>query len=353
MEVLKTTTNLNTITEIKAPVQKPTIKEENNFNIDNNDNIKDDSKITSKNTPNTVKTSLSIINTNEAYQKTINPTTEKKDSSNEDIYYINGILTKSASAEKQTQEVANLLGKPVTLLYNPTEGFAKDVLEAALQVMNIENDKSTVNDTADRFYDTLKSGKELKIVAHSQGAAITAQALAKVEKKLLFENEDPSKVSELLKKVTVTTIGGASSKEDYPKGVSFFEIKHKDDIVPKFANKTGVERPENLLYKIKETKDKNQEKLLWSEYEERSNQRALGKVKVALSSSVACSVSVVCEYFSLKTGLNKSPNISLDNNNLKILDVINKNHDALPNTEFKTGYLVNKEDRDLISKNIG
>jgi hypothetical protein len=319
-------------------------------------NISDQNKIGTKNSKSSVNTSLDIVDNKEItsfYKKTINPSKsiDDKKTNNESVFYINGILTKSSSAEKQTKEIAELTGKPITLLYNPTEGFVNDVIESAFQVMNINTKKSTVNDTAEVFYQTLKSGKELKVVAHSQGAAITAQALTNVEKRLIHENNSSSEVKDILKKVTVVTIGGAASKSDFPSSIKYTERKNKDDIVPKLAESTGTKRPEDLLYKIKDTKDSEVEQILWSSYEKKANDRSLGKICVAIKGATVSSISVACEYISLKTGINKT-STSCSTSDIKLIDVINKNHDALPNTSFNTGYLVNNNDRKIIADSL-
>lgn len=338
-------------------LNKPS-NESNIISNTTNHKLSDQSKIQTKTSNSSVVTNVELLDhdksSNNFYSKTMNPVklNPSFDSKKEDLFYVNGILTKSDSAEKQAKETANLVGKPVTLLYNPTEGFLNDVVESALQVMNIDNKKSTVNDTSEKFYQTLKGGKELKVVAHSQGAAITAQALTKVEKRLLSENS-PTEVKNMLKKVTVVTMGGAASKADFPSNVNLIERKHSGDIVPKLAENPGGKRPEDLLYKIKETKDKEVESILWDAYEKKADDRALGKLGIALKGAVSCSVSVACEYVGLKTGLispdkTKSKSVS----DMKIIDVINKNHDALPNTDFNTGYLVNNNDRKVIADNL-
>lgn len=353
VSVIETNKDLQVTKQQNNNPQLNYINNENKSNY----NISDQAKINTKNSTASVKTNVDIVddNKNSFYSKTLNPAKLNKgfDSSKESLFYVNGILTKGDSAEKQTQEISNLVGKPVTLLYNPTEGFVNDVVESALQVMNIKNDKSTVNATSEKFYQTLKSGKELKVVAHSQGAAISAQALTNVEKRLLMETRNPSEVKEMMKKVTVVTMGGAASKADFPSNVNLIERKHKGDIVPKLAENPNVKRPEDLLYKIIDTKDKEVEGILWDAYNKKANDRTFGKLGVALKGAISCSISVACEYVGLKTGLiqeqkTKSGSVA----DLKIIDVINKDHDALPNTGFNTGYLVNNVDRKAISENL-
>lgn len=342
--------NIAIKTDITPAIINKNEKKENPVFKDNSSlDIKDKKSINNKDLPQ-AKTSINIVDENpsplKAYQKVLYPTNNIKDknSNNDDVYYINGMITKPKAAEKGATAVANLVNKPVTLLYNPTEGPIRDLIEAALQVAHIPMELKTVNSTVERFSETLKNGKELKVIGHSQGAAIAASALTKIEKELISQGKSKSEVDKIMSKVTVVTIGGASSKEDFPSAIKLVERKSAGDLVPKVAGKTGVERPEDLLYTINETKDDVKKQGLLKRYTQKLNDRVFGKIGTALTGAVAGAVSLITEYNSIKSGVSAAPSKNakeIAKSDLKISDIVNKYHST---TEYDTGYLNNPQD---------
>lgn len=314
-------------------------------------NFKDLGKIDTKKPSSEVKPNINILEKPAVEEKVIYPTQKstinKKNESSQDVYYINGILTGKNSAEKSAEKVADLVNKPVNLIYNPSEGFLNDVVEAAVEVMDIHAPQQVVDKTAERFHDTLKSGKELKIVAHSQGAAITAQALTKIEERFFREGCTKEEVKNLMKKVTVVTMGGASSKEDYSPYVKLVERKNENDLVPKLASKTGLKRTEDSLAQIFESKDESQKSKLWDKYIQKSDERTLGKIGVAFCGLTSGSLPILSEYFSLKSQTIADPltgKASCSSTaDMSLVDVINKYH---------SNYLANSEDCKAIAEAI-
>ncbi|MEK7431620.1 MAG: hypothetical protein AABZ74_00690 [Cyanobacteriota bacterium] len=300
---------------------------------DNTLNIKDLGKIEAKTANSSNKTSINILD-KDISKETIYPTKKadltQKNNSPQDVYYVNGILTGKKSAEKAATTVADLVNKPVNLIYNPSEGFINDVVEASLQVMNIHAPQKIVDKTSECFYDTLKSGKELKVVAHSQGAAITAQALTKIETRFFREGCSKEEVKNFMKKVTVVTMGGASCKEDYSPNVKFVEIKNEKDLVPKLASKTGIKRTEDSLGEVFEKRTKQNEDKLWSEYLQKSDQRTLGKISVAVCGLTEGAMPILSEYISIKSNSfiqeQNGKTACADTSKVSIVDVINKYH---------------------------
>lgn len=346
-----TTTNVNF-----APVQKSSsIKPEKIIkeSVNNLSAPTDQDDTCSKTSANAVKKSLEFISEHDslppnAYEKVIAPANCKlTPNKHEEVFYINGIMTKPASAEKAAGEVANLINKPVKLLYNPTEGFASDAFKATLEVLDIPNSNSIVNNTSKRFCETLKDGKDLKIVAHSRGAAVAAQALSHLEKDLINQGCSKDEVNGLMKKVTIVTIGGASSKEDFPEGIKLVERKNEGDLVPKLAANSGVGRPDDILYDVFNAKDATKKEGLLKTYAHKVEERTMGKIKVAIRGAVVGAMSIVGEYADLKAKLFSSPVKTAkgaDLSKVNILDVINKYHAATPNTVYGTGYLNNADD---------
>ena len=192
---------------------------------------------------------------------------------NTDHFYINGIRTSRASAQKDTDAMTMSLreayvvdlrkvGKSVLdpldfregivqqsiqhvdfeLLYNPTDvevkgevsGTLRDVGEA---IRNLSGEETHIaEDTAERFYATLSRGRNLFVAAHSQGGAITADALRRVEARLLKEHSR-AEVSRIFEdRVIVRTMGGFAPETSFPVGITLDAFKNEKDYVPKLGS---------------------------------------------------------------------------------------------------------------------
>jgi hypothetical protein len=191
---------------------------------------------------------------------------------NTDHFYINGIRTPRASAQADADFLTGLLRKEYTkdlkqagfpeahplssdasirqaeiaqvdfeLLYNPSAveggrellGSLQDVEEALRNLGGFETDIAAA--TADRFYATLSQGRHLFVAAHSQGGAITADALRQVEARLLKQHSRAEVKQIFEQKVTVQTMGGFAPDESFPAGVNIESLKNSDDYVPKLG----------------------------------------------------------------------------------------------------------------------
>lgn len=182
-----------------------------------------------------------------------------------DHFFINGIRTSQENAQKDADALTSILqenysedlrrsglventppGSPslgvaqeriektdFELLYNPTSGTLTDVNEAVRNLSGLKT--SAAEDTADRFMETLNKGRNIFVVAHSQGGAITADALRRVERRLL-ETHPPSEVQEIFtKRVNIKTMGSFAPDYAYPTGISVEAYKNDLDFVPKLG----------------------------------------------------------------------------------------------------------------------
>lgn len=91
------------------------------------------------------------------------------------VVYMNGIITPYALALHQSNILARMLGEPVELVHNETEGIRKDLLECSEGREGIIN--QVTQDAIDAIKDKLTYEGDLTIVAHSQGAIVMTTAL--------------------------------------------------------------------------------------------------------------------------------------------------------------------------------
>jgi WXG100 family type VII secretion target len=164
-----------------------------------------------------------------------------------DIFYINGINT-DANGHLGSIDVIReeFPGKNVAGIYNQTDGAEDDFVQAVGDRYGDANNNQAVSSLVSAMKDRLQNGGSFEIIAHSQGAAITAQAL----RQLAAENVDMSRVK-------VTTLGGFGI--NFPPNVEVHHYVHLGDPVgaasvvedPNVAHKTTVmpdwERPGKLL----------------------------------------------------------------------------------------------------------
>lgn len=152
-----------------------------------------------------------------------------------EFFYINGINTTKADSDKTKAILEKILDKPVKQIYNPTEGMLKDGVEAVHELLTNSASNDIDHKTANVLYNSIKEGNGLKIIAHSQGAAITANALNECKKKLLDDGLSKNEVSKLMSNCQVVTLGGFTSVEDFPKEVKVLQMNEKKDPVPSIA----------------------------------------------------------------------------------------------------------------------
>jgi hypothetical protein len=152
-----------------------------------------------------------------------------------EFFYVNGINTTKSDSDKTKAILEKILDKSVTQIYNPTEGMLKDGVEAVQQLLTDSASNRIDHKAADVLYSSIKKGNGLKVIAHSQGAAITANALNECKKKLLDDGLSKNEVSKIMSNCEVVTLGGFTSLEDFPKEVKVLQMNERKDPVPAIA----------------------------------------------------------------------------------------------------------------------
>jgi hypothetical protein len=149
---------------------------------------------------------------------------------NETLIYVNGIKTNVAGQSNSLQAIADNTGSRVVGVHNATAGFGADVLQSLGDKLDIGNNPA-VDTLADTVYDELRAGRDVHLMAHSQGAIITSRALQDVKNRLMLEDGmTRSQAEALMNNVRVETFGGASRR--YPDGPQYVHYVNRNDGVP-------------------------------------------------------------------------------------------------------------------------
>ncbi len=98
------------------------------------------------------------------------------------VLYMNGIVVPYALAVHQKNILSQLLGEPVELVHNETEGLKKDLLECAEGREGVIN--RVARDAIDVIKDKLKHPGDLTVVAHSQGAIVLTTAIQQLSREV-------------------------------------------------------------------------------------------------------------------------------------------------------------------------
>lgn len=146
------------------------------------------------------------------------------------LVFVNGVGESRAGNKSHLQEIANGTGMNVVGLYNASEGHLKDLLQAVGDVFDLGTNKA-VDSLADMVYSKISAGEPVRVMAHSQGAVITARALEDVKNRLMLEDGLTKAEAEAkLSKVGVETFGGAGL--GFTDGPRYVHYVNRADIVP-------------------------------------------------------------------------------------------------------------------------
>lgn len=149
-------------------------------------------------------------------------------------FYINGIRTSEASAKETVKALEGKTKGPIQLIYNPTEGLISDSIEALKNLTGIDTGIS--RQAQAQFKAALEKGEKVRIFAHSQGAAITADALREIATDWRKAGLSPQQIEKRLSQVEVVGFGGFALEKSFPKGVHVELHRHPNDYIPKFAD---------------------------------------------------------------------------------------------------------------------
>ena len=149
---------------------------------------------------------------------------------NETLIYVNGIQTDVAGQSGSMQAIADNSGSRVVGIHNSTGSIFGDLLQSLGDKLDIGKNPA-VDTLADTVYDELQAGRDVHLMAHSQGAIITSRALTDVKNRLMLEDGMSRQAAEnLLSNVKVETFGGASRR--YPDGPQYVHYVNRNDGVP-------------------------------------------------------------------------------------------------------------------------
>lgn len=154
----------------------------------------------------------------------------------ETIVFINGIMTDVAMHKEDLQVLANT-GAAVVGIHNATRGMALDLLQCIGDKFDLRMaNNGAVTTASNVIYDTLKQGKPLTLLGHSQGALILSRAVSDVQRRLMLEDGLSTEDAKAkLASIKVETLGGAAMQ--FPDGPSYTHFVNKYDLI---GQATGV-----------------------------------------------------------------------------------------------------------------
>jgi hypothetical protein len=148
----------------------------------------------------------------------------------ETIVYVNGINTTKDGQFGSLRQIADRTGARVVGIHNATQGGFVDVIQSAGDTLDLGRNPA-VDTLADTVYAEITAGRNVHLMAHSQGALITSRALTDVYQRLRVEDGLSRREAEsLLARVGVETFGGAAGS--YPDGPRYVHYVNRRDAVP-------------------------------------------------------------------------------------------------------------------------
>lgn len=149
---------------------------------------------------------------------------------NETLIYVNGIRTNVQGQMNSLQAIADQTGSRVVGVHNATQSSAADILQSLGDKLDIGSNPA-VDTLADTVYEQLRAGRDVHLLAHSQGAIITSRALQDVKNRLMAEDGMSRRdVERLMSNIKVETFGGASRR--FPDGPRYVHYVNRNDGVP-------------------------------------------------------------------------------------------------------------------------
>ncbi|MFN8672407.1 MAG: hypothetical protein U0457_10075 [Candidatus Sericytochromatia bacterium] len=176
---------------------------------------------------------------------------------------INGIFNSWKDADETRNKIEEISGQNLELYHNKTHGLS-DMVEAVSELLNSDilgevakkgnnllpksnENKAEIQSNIEKFfsksgekienasesekvaailYSLTKMGYEPRLMAHSQGAAITSEALNILRERLLTENNNLAETEKSMANISVLTIGGFANRADFPDEVSLIKIEN-------------------------------------------------------------------------------------------------------------------------------
>ncbi len=146
------------------------------------------------------------------------------------VLYVNGIQTTKEAQSNSLQHIADTTGARVIGIHNATEGFAADLAQCVKDKLD-KGTNPAVDTLADTLYNEIKAGRNVHLMAHSQGGLISSRALGDVYNRLRIEDGmSQGQAQELMGKINVETFGAAAMQ--YPDGPNYVHYVNRGDPVP-------------------------------------------------------------------------------------------------------------------------
>jgi hypothetical protein len=181
------------------------------------------------------------------YNESLNPNDNGfvirvKPSNNEDnnetgrtIIMVKGVFNENITGVEDARSVANILGVPVTVVSNKTEGLVSDAGET-YDYRHGMQDIATYN-LERSMEDELRAGNKVRAFVHSEGGALAESAVNGLKEHLIEIGQE-----QLLNNLEVITLGGANHPAaKWPDDIKVLDVANPNDIIPfKFGHGAPV-----------------------------------------------------------------------------------------------------------------
>ena len=146
------------------------------------------------------------------------------------VLYVNGINTDVNTQRASMQNIANATGMEVIGLHNSTEGMITDLKQSAGDKVD-KGSNPAVDSMANTLYEEITSGREIHVMAHSQGGLVTSRALTDVRNRLMIEDGmTAAEAEEAMSRIKVESFGSAAA--EWPDGPQYVHYINRGDPVP-------------------------------------------------------------------------------------------------------------------------
>ncbi|WP_225411489.1 hypothetical protein [Stigmatella hybrida] len=146
------------------------------------------------------------------------------------VLYVNGINTTKDAQANSLQAIADTTGARVIGIHNATEGMGADLAQCVKDKLD-KGTNPAVDTLADTLYNEIKAGRNVHLMAHSQGGLISSRALGDVYNRLRVEDGmSQADAQQAMSHINVETFGAAATR--YPDGPNYVHYVNRGDPVP-------------------------------------------------------------------------------------------------------------------------
>lgn len=149
-------------------------------------------------------------------------------------FFLNGICTDRNVLRLNGKALANLFGRKVYLMHNPSDGFALDIFECVLG-LTMQIISTLESSVADILEEALGRYSKVVLIVHSQGGIISTGALYQLRERLTGSR------SLLFNKLELYSFASAATELDLPQ-IHAEHFYHTDDYVARIGVAAHPER---------------------------------------------------------------------------------------------------------------